>query len=152
MTPSTLEVLYVARARLTRGRAEFEFVNWTTCTCGHIYAAYKGRKASSERVVAATRDQQFADVIQAVARALGWDGDVVYNAWGPENRAAWAAAYVSNYSRDAATSRFEMHRDDALVVVNKAIATIEARQERDRLDVLAQVRAIVDAVPVEVAA
>lgn len=146
-----LEVLYAARARLENKRTKFDFGNWTTCTCGHIYAAATGGRARSEDRVAATEDERYGAVIQTVARALGWKGEQE-GAWA-NTPASWAACYVSNYTffdTDCVAGYSKVERREALRVVNEAIARIEAIQEKARLDVLAQARAIEDNADVNV--
>jgi hypothetical protein len=147
---NVLETLYQARASLTD--KPFAFQDWTHCTCGHIYHAAEGRWASNGHLVSDpdmyTRTSAvYVEVIKTVARALGWKGE-----WRvlPQD-------FVSIETRRMAKIRERgsvfppVVREDALAVVNKAIATIEAADEQARLDVLAQAALVVDAVQPELA-
>lgn len=144
MTVSTLGVLYAAKARLENPRTKFVFTDWTSCTCGHIYAAAHGRKASSQSAVANGRNRIYVEHIMAVARALGWRDQGRATCWG-KSPEAYAAAYISNVtSHDADEASNHVARKDAIKVIDTAIHAIEAQQEQDRLDVLAQTRTIID--------
>jgi len=142
---NTLEVLYAAKARL-EGDAEFVFVDWTSCTCGHIYAAAMGKEADRpiqvqgwERSV----DEKYAQVLITVAEALGFQYD-------PDIRvmthASQAACHISDFTIQCKPADADRGtgREDAIKVIAHAIAAIEAQHEQDRLDVLAQAQQIVD--------
>lgn len=121
-----LEVLYRAEARLVDPDVDYDYVNGRRCTCGHIYAAIDGSIGSPF----GRPHGVYAEVIMATARALGFR----------DGRDACAAAwYVSDLHEGVSV---DVH--EGLRVLRQAIATIEAQQERDRLDVLAQARAVVD--------
>jgi hypothetical protein len=148
---NVLETLYQARASLTD--KPFAFQDWTHCTCGHIYHAAEGRWASNGHLVSDpdmyTRTSAvYVEVIKTVARALGWKD---------QRKILLAQDFVSIETRKMARIRERgsvfppVVREDALAVVNKAIATIEAADEQARLDVLAQAALVVDAVQPELA-
>jgi hypothetical protein len=145
---NVLETLYQARESLAD--KPFAFTDWTHCTCGHIYHAAEGRWASNGHFVSNpemyTRTSAvYAEVIETVARALGWKGQ-----W-----KVLAQDFVSSETRKMARGRERgtvlppILREDALAVVNKAIATIEAADEQARLDVLAQAAQVVNTAGLE---
>jgi hypothetical protein len=144
---NVLETLYQARESLTD--KPFAFTDWTHCTCGHIYHAAEGRWASYGAFVSdperyAHPSAVYAEVIEAVARALGWTRD----SCPPQD-------FVSIETRKMAKIRERgsvlppVVREDALAVVNKAITTIEAADEQARLDVLAQAAQVVNGAELE---
>jgi hypothetical protein len=149
-----LEALYRSRAHLT-GATDFEFGDWETCTCGHIYAGTNGRVASSGTRVLYPRVGRYEEVIAATARALGWKGSVeVYPRDSPVIYVSDMTTAIARKRPEAQTAievglEYDVEREDALAVIDEAIATIEQRQEADRLDVLAQARSVVDAVESE---
>lgn len=140
MSLSTLEVLYAAKARLENPRTKWEFTHFTTCTCGHIYAAATGRRGRESKQVLRALETKHADLMVAVARALGYeDADAEGAVW-----------FVSDATYDLKPGdQLNVSRQHGLAVINEAIAKIEAQQEKDRLDVLAQARRIVDNAPLE---
>jgi hypothetical protein len=146
---NVLETLYQARASLAD--KPFEFMDWTHCTCGHIYHAAEGRWASygafvSDPEMYTRTSAVYAEVIETVARALGWKD--------PRGQVS-AQAFVSIETgkmakgREGGTRFPLVVREDALAVVNKAIATIEAADEQARLDVLAQAAQVVNGAELE---
>lgn len=147
-----LEVLRATRSRLEDPEQEFIYTDWTSCACGHIYAAAYGHKATQPVFVAAAMSPWYSDLIQHVARALGWDGGPCgghARVPGANKEGAWAAAYVSDYTFDALPGL--AGRKGALCAINDAIGVIEAKQEKDRLDVLAQLRDVVADVELDTA-
>lgn len=139
---TVLETLYAAKARLENNRLAFFFEDWKTCTCGHIYAATTGRKAVDDfRVTEPTG--AYLEALQTIVSALP-GGGAGYTAH-PDDL-VWA---VSDYTEQLAEDDDCVEREHALQVINEAIVVIEAQQEADRLNVLAQAAAVVDAVPVD---
>jgi len=143
-----LEALRNARNSLDVNR--WEFSDWTSCTCGHIYTGATGIVAVDEGAISpnGVHGRAYAEVIVAVAHALGFD---------PERNDSYGATiYVSDYTHGIAyedqsasgTLRDGRHahvrREYALHVINKAIEVIEEQEEAARLDVLAQTKAVVD--------
>lgn len=136
-----LEVLYVAERRLKDPNVAFDFCEWTSCTCGHLYTASTGREPNGATDVNAPGNPSYVAAITAAARALGWvpmTGSVY-----DENNDN-AAHYVSNYTAGLARLKPELadldehrlfrlvERADALRAVRDAIAVIEAEQEAAR--------------------
>lgn len=142
---STLEILRRARARLTGGGL-FAFGDWNICTCGHIYAAATGREDDEWTVLAGLRrNAQLRDIFATVASVLGRDDQ--------DHREPYV--FVSDLTVDLDDPDDPTpagSRDRAVVLIDRAIAAIEAQHERDRLDVLAQTREILNAADTPAAA
>lgn len=140
---TALEVLHTVRDRL-EGR-NFNFASWRSCTCGHIYAAANG---STTRLVTNTpitdpREGPYTEALKAILRAHDYS-----------DMGRSPARAVSDLTNDIATKaqlKTNASRPDyraaAVKMFNKTIAMLEAEQQQDRLDVLAQARAVVDETP-----
>jgi len=127
-----LEILREARASLLDDEREFVFHDWTKCACGHIYAATYGHRAGRpDDVAAAYSDTPYADVIVAVARLLGWSGMKEYldeeegSGW-EDTEAAQAAEWVSLAVANARGGYGTVYRRHAVIMIDRAIAEIEA--------------------------
>lgn len=168
---SVLEVLRQARSRIIDGE-EFNFGSWTSCTCGHIFAA-SGDKDWLSEIVPDTRlaleaqramifgvvkSTVYSEVIMEVAKALGWDGSRLFTVPGGPVRHVYgdqqaAAYYVSDYTFYTVAHLNNMNEDAHLVephhataVIKMAIRRIERAEEEARLNILAESRYAVDGV------
>lgn len=133
-----LERLYEARETLSDDTHSYDYTNWRLCACGHIYTASTGHVADRGTDVRAPAHETYQEVIMTAARAIGWDGQ------GSPHRTEVQVAvmYVSHYA--GILTEGGSSRAAAVRVVTRAIEKIEQGQERARLDVLAQTRAIID--------
>lgn len=123
MSLSTLEVLYAAKARLEKPRTRFVYTDWTACTCGHIYAAARGRRAEDPECVYNSKRGKHHDALLVTARALGWQGDGVF-----DTPAENAAEYISDYTYECRLGDGSgVTREDATRVINEAIAKHRGR-------------------------
>jgi hypothetical protein len=141
---STLEVLEGALRHLGNPRTKWEFSDWTSCTCGHIYTAALGKKSRAEaRVWKDAKDGIYIDVIKQVARALGWNGSTseVEGLFSSNPEATAAASYVSEYTQRVAEGpdwdpdeddEVNPERIDAIEVISQAITVIRQEEEAAR--------------------
>lgn len=125
---TTLEILMTARATIKDG--EWNYGNWNECTCGHIYTAIVGRSISEDEVLG----NMDHPILMEVAVALGFMPSLI-------NRGTTAGDYISQMT---SVEFSDPERADGLRVVDEAIARLEAQHEAARLDVLAQVKEVVD--------
>lgn len=139
---TALEALYKTKATLED--EPFRFSSWCLCTCGHLFGAAMGRGARrNEEVfrspVASIPEELGAwkSVVTEVATALGWSGER------PDDD---AVIFLSD--RTVRQARYRLHvatggiqsvqvsREDALQVINRAIAVIEAKEaEKAKVEV-----------------
>jgi hypothetical protein len=117
-----LEVLTLTKGRLESPDVPFAFGDWMSCTSGQIFAASTGHRAACAHAVTYALDRRFAEVIQRVAYALGWGGEVI-QVYGSGTLESSAVGFVSNYTRNTG----DITRERALWVIDKAIASIESR-------------------------
>lgn len=143
-----LEVLYAARGSLDPDSGEvFDFDNWTSCTCGHLYGATTGVRPTAD-----ARGNQFVPLgnkLNAEQRALyeralaavvrGGHGEALVPLV-EASRTRALALTVSEMTSNLAEAEIEGHdrRLAALRLVTDAIERIEADQTRARLSVLNQ--------------
>lgn len=147
---TVLEVLRAADARLADEGEEYDFANWTACTCGHIYAAANGgARADDRRPVCAPQvhgSRLTADLYeQALSAVAEANSHTAYMTKGNAARFAVTNATLA-LARDVAGADYggAGYRNAARALVLNAIWMLEDRYERQRLDVLAQTRQIVD--------
>jgi hypothetical protein len=146
-----LETLYRARTTLSDPNEPYVFTEWTSCTCGHIYAAATGARANDPEDVAPPLAGDIDPIYAAAIAAVAKYNDVRYaDPYGVSNRTA-STADLDDIPFDAVDAKDDAYRAAALTLVNTAISKLEAEHETNRLDVLAQTRRIVDnAVPADV--
>lgn len=137
---TTLEILYAARQSIANPRTKWDFSDWTSCTCGHIYrAANGGRKASTPGQVTHTTKQKVLDAFNEVSRVLELPVRSL-----PSGERMFDIAISDATSDRAPENANDVTREHALSLIDDAIAALEAEYERNRLDVLAQTKRIVD--------
>lgn len=147
MTP--LETLYAARHGLLTGA--YEHGNWNSCGCGHIYRAATGQIGNTA-TVALSPQGVYVDALELVAEANGIDpNDSEYVVTGFHALPVLVSAAIERLamraSQTAGLGQLVDERPAAIALIEKAIGYEERRQEEARLDVVAQARAVVDAVP-----
>lgn len=139
---TTLEILRSARASIAN--EDWQFGNWNQCTCGHIYRAAIGgtRQSVTEGEVLENMNHP---VFMEVAVSLGYSGD------GLSGVGLSAGDYISQYTEYSRQFNRDStpDREDGIVVIDRAIASLEAEYEANRLDVLAQTKDVIDNVEVE---
>lgn len=138
---NTLDIL--KKARVSIANDDWVFGRWNKCTCGHIYSAALGRDVDEYTVI---HDMNHPALVE-VANLLGWDN-------GKSTPLVNAGIYISDYTDsgliDADSSPDDgPSRESGIIVIDEAIAKLEAQYEKDRLDVLAQMRKVVNDVKVE---
>lgn len=133
---TTLDTLKQARASVLN--QEWNFGYWNQCTCGHIYgSAVNGGKLESDEYV--ITDDMNHPIFMEVAIALGYT-PTAYRT---------AAGWISDYTSMIANKRDHggnVMREDAVKVIDRAIEALEAQYEKNRLDILAEAKEIVDGV------
>jgi hypothetical protein len=126
---TTLEVLYAARDRL-RGGADYNYWDFATCTCGHIYTAVTGRV---DEGAPSYPTGVYADIILNVARHLKDSRGKSFKGKIPDEAAAWVSFVSAGAFNDVGRPR---DPEIGLIVINRAIAAIEER-ERAAVNVVA---------------
>lgn len=146
---STLEILRATRASIVDPEHQWDFGWWPSCTCGHIYRATTGHEAEdSEGVIDRENvDDRVRDAYREIARVLGLEPIEGFKSCDVYGRAISDATFT----RADTAIEDEVKREHALSLIDDAITALEAEQERNRLDVLAQARNIIDNAPVPVA-
>lgn len=145
---STLEILRAARVTIADDAVAFQFLDWKQCTCGHIYrAANGGRGADGFEPYwgsGGAVDQKVLEAYKGIVRVLSIpmpDEDHAFR--------DYARAISHATTRLANTAEVPVEREHALSLIDDAITALEAEQERNRLDVLAQARRIVESAEVQ---
>lgn len=128
---SIVEVLEQALDNLRNPDNRWDFAEWTTCTCGHIYMAAAGEQAAYNGVVTTPKDK-YPEVLVATAHALGWDPGLDS-----------AADYVSDYTRELAGVARNNTGGYASLDREYGIQTIEDALDRIRAMEVAAMRALV---------
>ena len=137
-----LEVLRRADRNLAERKRRYDFTDWATCNCGHIYYAATGETGNSVTVSGALTPtdlmednypglDRYQKTIIATAKALGW------KPYRPgllqAERAEGATEYVSQLSSPAVRMKEGLAKSDrahARIVIRRAIEKLEAADRR----------------------
>lgn len=141
-----MEVLYRTRETLMDEDQPFKFSNWSTCTCGHIYAAVAGKKNVNADDGEMVYDEmvQYLPVFQEIADILELQTTEDRNALGAVSDFTALLDGVDMRQVEQRLLVGQVTRQAALVVVNEAIDRLEKAHEQDRIDVLSQVEEVVE--------
>lgn len=138
---NSLEALLNAEATLMSPDEPFNFADWPTCTCGHIYHGVTSEYGDPHRVMLFTEGEEtqttvYQEIMKEVAEALGLRVSGTNYPQAISDHTKTASGILQNPDDPYAFPYHQVTREDSLKVIREAITKIRALDENARLRVI----------------